>query len=234
MARTKGARDLDYDKKRRALVHKIASQLASRTLVRPSMRQIAAGADISVSTLQHYFGNRTLLMEAVFDEYHRIGLVHLERAKIPKGDLAESIEDFVRSFQRGLMAGGETRLIDLMAVSFGEGFLDPELSTAVFRRMINPAVEALMARMDQHIAAGHMAPTNTRTAAMLLVTPVLAAAFHREHYCDDRFDAEDFTRTLIRNWVLAYQASDNPKPQQGSPPVARSATACVVVDAEST
>ena len=73
MPRPKGVRDADYNNKRTALLHRMMEQVIGREPARPSMRQLADAAGVSVPTLRHYFGDRTAVFAAMLEEYRRLG-----------------------------------------------------------------------------------------------------------------------------------------------------------------
>src|SRR4029453_8388425 len=64
MARTSGSRNRDYDEKRVALLKHLDARLADLSKARPSFREMAAAAGVSVPTLRHYFRDRDGVLQA--------------------------------------------------------------------------------------------------------------------------------------------------------------------------
>jgi acyl-CoA synthetase (AMP-forming)/AMP-acid ligase II len=73
LSRTKGAKDLDHEAKRRDLLEKITLHLMARGGERASFRDLAAAAEVSPPTLRHYFGDRLAVIDAVLEECLRRG-----------------------------------------------------------------------------------------------------------------------------------------------------------------
>src|SRR5690348_12324286 len=65
LPRTKGVKNADYETKRRELLERMLPRFARLDLERPSLRQLAAAAEVTAPTLQHYFGDRTGVIAAL-------------------------------------------------------------------------------------------------------------------------------------------------------------------------
>lgn len=180
MPRPKGARDADYDEKRRALLRRMTERMMRREVARPSLRQLAESAGVSVPTLRHYFGDRAEVVEAMLEEYRRQGETRLAWVAQPQGPFASSIRQFAYAMIAGMTAPLPVRLGDVFAVGIAEGLLDAEIGPAALRNIVDPAVESCQARLESHIARGEMMPTDTRAAALMLLSPLLVAALHQD------------------------------------------------------
>src|SRR6187431_899049 len=64
MARTSGSRNRDYDDKRVALLKRLDPRLSDFSQARPSFREMAGAAGVSVPTLRHYFKDREGVVQA--------------------------------------------------------------------------------------------------------------------------------------------------------------------------
>ena len=64
MARTSGSRNRDYDDKRVALLKRLDPRLSDFSQTRPSFREMAGAAGVSVPTLRHYFKDREGVVQA--------------------------------------------------------------------------------------------------------------------------------------------------------------------------
>jgi AcrR family transcriptional regulator len=181
LARTKGARNADYDAKRSELLARLLPRFVDRGQGRPSLRQFAAAAGVTMPTLRHYFGDRSDVVGAVLEEYRRLGETRLERVATPAGDFASSIRGFARDLVAGLQAqGGPARLGDVFSASLSEGLADPEISPLALRYVLDPAVEALERRLNAHLERGEMRKADLRAAALTLIAPLLLAVLHQD------------------------------------------------------
>ena len=180
VSRPKGIRDQDYEAKRRALLQRMAVRLMSRDVARPSMRDLAAAAGVTVPTLQHYFGGRAQVIDAILEEQLRLGAHGLAAQRTSTAPFSNSMHDYARALVRALGANRDVRLGDLFAVSLAEGMVDPSISGSTLRHVLDPTIETLRARLKDHVARGDMIETDTRSAALMLMSPLLLAFFHQE------------------------------------------------------
>lgn len=184
MSRPKGARDAEYESKRQELLRRLTLRMMRREIARPSLRDLAAAAQVSVPTLRHYFGQRAEVVAAVLAEYHRAGRGRLDFIRVTEMAFADSIIDIARRIVRAFgEARQDIRLGDVFAVGLAEGLLDGDIAPSVLEHLIDPTVEALKARLDLHVARGEMIATDTRVAAMMLVSPLLVANLHQDQLC---------------------------------------------------
>jgi len=181
LSRPKGARDGDYDDKRSVLLRRITARLMRRETARPSFRQLAEAGDVSVPTLRHYFGDRPTLMAAILETYLEAGRRGLEAVAEPTGNLETSIRDYCAALLTAMRAPREARLGDVFAVSIAEGLLDAEIGPSTLRYIVDPSVDVLRRRLDAHVARGEMIATDTRAAALFLISPLLLAILHQDH-----------------------------------------------------
>jgi len=181
LSRPRGARDADYEAKRTLLLRRITTRLMRRETARPSFRQLAEAADVSAPTLRHYFGDRPKLMAAILEAYLEEGRRGLEAVAKPTGNLETSIRDYCAALLAAMRAPRDVRLGDVFAVSIAEGLLDAEIGPSALRYIIDPSVEVLQKRLDAHVARGEMVTTDTRAAALFLLSPLLLAILHQDH-----------------------------------------------------
>lgn len=180
MPRAKGVKNADYETKRRELLDRMLPRFACLDQERPSLRQLAAAADVTAPTLQHYFGDRTGVVGALLEEYRRRGEARLGRASQANGDFADSMRDFAHALVLGMQATSAVRLGDVMAASLCEGLGDPHVSPLALTYIIDPAVDALVTRLEQHAARGEMIQADLRAAALMLLSPLLLAVLHQD------------------------------------------------------
>ncbi len=180
MPRPKGSRDANHETKRRELLHRMTVRMMRREVVRPSMRELASSAQVSVPTLRHYFGGRGELMAAMLAECLRQGRQGLDAQSRSDQPFAQSMQDYALALVRALAAPRDVRLGDVFAVSLAEGLLDPEVSRPALEFIIDPTLETLEARLRVHMARGEMIQTDARGAALMLLSPLLLASLHQD------------------------------------------------------
>jgi hypothetical protein len=125
------------------------------------------------------------------------------------GGFDASVGEFAQAFVRGLQAPAKVRLGDMFAASLAEGLLDPAVSPTVLQAMLDPAVEALQARLERHIAYLEMRPADTRAAALMLLSPLLMAVLHQDQLGGSRTHAlklPALADELAAAFVRAYRA----------------------------
>jgi len=108
MARPAGARNVQFDQRRNALISKAQERLALQTGEPPSFRELALAAGVSVATLRHYFGTREALIKSVFAHHVKAGERHLQRTREiddAEIDLESSLKDFLTRIVRGWTEG---------------------------------------------------------------------------------------------------------------------------------
>lgn len=180
MPRPKGARDADYENRRSELLRSMTQHMMRRDSPRPSLRELAAAAQVSVPTLRHYFGARPQVIDAIFEECLKRGRHALDEQSRSERPFADSILDFSRTLVDAMAAEREVRLGDLFAVSLGEGLIDRGVSRSTLRHILDPTVATLAARLRTHVDRGEMIETDLRDAALMLVSPLLLASLHQD------------------------------------------------------
>jgi AcrR family transcriptional regulator len=210
VTRPKGTRDAHYETKRRELLRRMNVRTMRRELARPSLRELASAAEVTVPTLRHYFGGRPEVLSAMLEESLRLGREGLDAQRHSDKPFEDSIRDYAKALVRALNAPREVRLGDIFAVSLAEGLLDPSVSHATLNHIVDPTVEALEARLADHMARGEMVQADTRAAALMLISPLLLASLHQDQLQGaalrpmslDRM-ADDVAAAFVR----AYRAS---------------------------
>ena len=176
---------------------------------RPSLRELASAAGVSVPTLRHYFGARPQVIDAIFEDCLKLGQGGLDAQRQSEKPFAESIRDYVSALIRAMRAERDVRLGDLIAVGLGEGLLDTAVSRSTLRHILDPTVAALEARLRLHLARGEMIETDVRAAALMLVSPLLLAALHQDQLCgaaETPMRLEDTALAIGEAFVRAFAA----------------------------
>lgn len=179
MVRTRGARNEDYEAKRRLLLESLRQRLRQPGPA-PSERDLAAAAGITVPTLKHYFGDRAGVLRAIFEDEFRIGNMPggpLHVASLPTGAFADSVRDALVFLDAGLVFGG---LMHSHALGLTEGFQASAAADAYVSFILDPTVDAIAKRLRLHQERGEMVDTaDARIAALQLVSPLIFGRIHQ-------------------------------------------------------
>lgn len=181
MPRPKGARDADYEEKRLELLRRMTLRVMRRETARPSFRQLAQAAEVSVSTLRYYFGDRAGVISAILENYLRDGLDRLEQIATASKPFEASIRDYGMAMLQGFRAPRQVKLGDVFAIAIAEGLLDPDIGPSALAFVVDPSVETLQRRLQRHVARGEMRQVDTRAAALMLISPLLLTILHQDH-----------------------------------------------------
>lgn len=203
MSRPKGSRDADHEAKRRDLLAKMTLHMVRRDGARPSLRELATAAEVSVPTLRHYFGDRAQTIDAVLAECLRRGRPGLDAQRCSDKPFDQSVADYAADLVLALTAPKTVRLGDVFAISLAEGFLDPSMGPSALTHILDPTLEALQARLREHVERGEMIDTELRAAAMVLVSPLLLACLH-QHQLHGHVTSPMVMSTLVYDVVAAF------------------------------
>lgn len=208
MARPRGARDADHDSKRRQLVTLIRQRLAAVGETKPSLRQLAEAAGVTVPTLRHYFGSREEVIGAVLLDWRREGEPHLAFSKLPLDDVTASVNECVRNLVLGFRDFG---VGTILAIGSIEGIFHPQLGPQYLDLILEPTLQAIEARLAAHVERGDLVDCDPRLAAIMLVAPVALAVQHQRQLGGDVMRPLDIDR-LGREVADTFLKSHLPRP----------------------
>jgi AcrR family transcriptional regulator len=194
--------------KRSALLRKISARLIQLDDTRPSLRQLAFAAGVTVPTLRHYFGSRDDLVQAALEEFFLLGERYLEQGAEPKGDLDESIRSFLNSLTQVMLGG--PKLGDMIAIAFLEGFYNKRLGPTALNTVIEPPLQAMEKRLAAHQARGELRDVDVRYAAIMLISPLIVACLHQQQMFGDQVRPLDFQPLIdsaASSFITAYGVS---------------------------
>jgi len=194
----------------------MSRHMMRRESPRPSLRELASAAGVSVPTLRHYFGARTQVVDAIFEECLKLGREGLDAQRHSDKPFPESIHDYAHALVEALGAESSIHLGDLFAVGLGEGLLDVAVSRSTLRHILEPTIAILESRLDSHVARGEMIDTDVKVAALMLISPLLVASLHQNQLQGDverPMSLEATTDTVSAAFVRAYRS---PSPAQAT------------------
>lgn len=205
MGRPRGSRNADYHDKRRELARKVAKTLVAAPADHTSLRELARAADVSVSTMRHYFEDRTGLVEAALVEMGTTAQGYLDHAV---GELTGPPQERLESWLHVLVdAWTRYRVGRAHAVGLAEG-LYADCGPSYVQHLYRPFYEATVRVLSTLQAEGQLDFTNVRRAALVLLAPVQTALSLQESLkANDtvRVDLvhliEDHVERFLRGWV---------------------------------
>ncbi len=152
------------------------ARLRSREEGPPSWRDLAAAAGVSLSSLTHHFGRRDDIVRAIMEDERAHGAAPMAIMAEPSGPFPVSVRDAVDHLAAGLLHADLDRMI---AAGLAEGLGHPVLGPAFVGILLEPILQAVETRLDQHVREGEMRPGETRVAAVALAAPVIVAVLHQ-------------------------------------------------------
>jgi AcrR family transcriptional regulator len=184
-------------------------RIMRREVARPSLRQLAEAAGVTVPTLRHYFGGRSEVMTAVLEAYRQAGGRRLDALATPQVPFEESVRQFAFGLLIAVQAPRDVKLGDVFAVSIAEGLLDAQIGPAALEYIVDPSVDVLQSRLRHHIERGEMIEADTRAAALMLLSPLLVAVLHQQHMGGAACNPVDLPRAteeICAAFIRAYKA----------------------------
>lgn len=177
MGRPAGARNAGYDERRREL----AAAVVPRVLEEgppPSLRELAAAAQVSVPTLRHYFESRDGVVAAALGEMLLLGEPHYRAIATPtRGDVRASLAWVLGSVVQGWREHGVGRFY---RAGLTEGLGHVQLGPAFLDALLEPLLQASERRLDLHAQWGELHLDDVRAAALQLVSPLFLALLHQD------------------------------------------------------
>jgi len=175
MPRPAGVRNRDFEKKREVLLDTLTEFALNDDLRSPSLRQFAIAARASEPTLRHYFGDRRGVVIAILGHINKRGLPIWDVVRTPSSDPASAVEEYFRVTRAGMVHGGFAR-----AHAFGiiEGIADEAVGQAYLEHLLDPALEAVRAKLTD-TPGGTISAENGRAAAFMMLSPILVMTLHQ-------------------------------------------------------
>lgn len=205
--RTHGAKNADHQSKRAAMVAAIAPMVMRAAPERPSLREMAKAAGVSVNNLRHYFGTREGVLEAVFEAMGRAGEPYIRRAisftslPAPLG-LRRLLEEIVAAWTPEALGG-------LHRSGISEGLGSEQLGPAYLQHLLDPTLMLAEQMLEIWRARGELdiAEDQLRTAGLALLAPLMLALLHQRGLGGARkrpLDLEDFIKTHVDGFLRGW------------------------------
>jgi AcrR family transcriptional regulator len=224
MGRPKGARSEGYESRRREILKRLTLRLSQHDAMHASYRDLAEAAEVSISTLQHYFGRRADIVIAVLIEAHSLGAPYLVHMSRPSGSFETSVRDALHYLRVGFERFG---LDDLHALGFAEGLRNREIGPVFVDQVLEPSINAVTERLAEHQRRGEMLQDeDARMAALLLLSPMLVIFLHQKDLGGRNkypADLDVMVELHVRAFVIAHQKNQITAKSERSTPKERSA-----------
>lgn len=205
--RTYGAKNADHDAKRAAMIAAIAPVVMRAAPERPSLREMAKAAGVSVNNLRHYFATREGVLEAVFEAMGIAGEPHIRRAigftdlPAPLG-LRRLLEEIIAAWTPDELGG-------LHRSGISEGLGSEELGPAYVEHLLEPTLTVVERMLDIWRERGEVriVEDQLRVAALALMAPAMLALLHQRGLGGRRLRPLDFAEFIdthvegfLRGW----------------------------------
>lgn len=208
MGRTVGARNADFDQRRKALIEKARERLSTQDGSTPSFRELALAAGVSVPTLRHYFGTREALIKAVFANALEGAAVHLSRARSVDSE-RDDLETSLVAFLNRVVVGWTTGNVgSLHRIGLAEGLRNRGTGLDYLVDVLEPTLQALETRLATYVAQGVIVDCDTRHAGLMLLSPIILALLHQHDLGGTRcrpLDIHALIREHVRVFARAYR-----------------------------
>ena len=176
MARRKGSRSEDYEKRRRALAFSVFKCIMEQG--HPSFNAMAEAAEVSRPTLRHYFTDREGAVRAALEVAAEAGEPHVRSLLlIPTEDPEACLKQILTATARGWQEFGVGRLHH---VGLKTGLDDALTGQTYLTHILEPLQQALEEVLEGLIASGHFRPHCTRLGALNLLAPLTLALLHQD------------------------------------------------------
>lgn len=181
VARTKGARNLDYDERRTALARQLSRGLQRGDAVPAALADLAATAGVSTTTLRHYFGDRDGVIAAVLETARLDAAGYIGAGADASGRPPEqSVPDLLLGV---VLAWRQHGLDQLLTGALSVGLGSRTRGPAVVTELLEPLLAGTERLLVAHASSGQLPwldETAARAAALALVAPVLLALLHQD------------------------------------------------------
>jgi AcrR family transcriptional regulator len=207
--RTYGAKNADHEAKRAAMVDAIAPVVMRAAPERPSLREMAKAAGVSVNNLRHYFGTREGVLEAVFAAMGIAGEPYIRRA-LGFTDLPVSL-GLRRLLEEIVAAWTPDQLGGLHRSGISEGLGSAELGPAYIEYLLEPTLAVVEQMLDIWRERGEVGidEAQLRAAALAVMAPVMLALLHQRGLQGERLRPLDFAAFIethvdgfLRGWGM--------------------------------
>jgi AcrR family transcriptional regulator len=206
VGRRPGSRNADYELTRDAMLAKLRTVLAASGGMRLSLRELAARVDCEPRTLRHYFGDRTDLLQALFEHDHRVGLPALHIvADGELGPVRDSLRRMLEFVRRGFINGG---LTDVHIVGLSAGLEQRGLGHSYLAELLEPTLQSLEKRIERHQKQGDLKARNARHAALQLLGSALLVFLHQHALGGKQqrlLDESAFLDDIVDDFLAAHQ-----------------------------
>lgn len=196
MGRPRGSRNRDYEQTRHALATQMGPHLLREGGEPATLSDLSAAAQVSPTTLKHYFTDR----DGVFDAVMQAALVdsraYLDAASDPGDPGDQSAEQALTGLLLGTVhAWRRYGLGRLFACSLALGLESSRRGPAFLDGLLEPFLQTAERALAVHVERDQLPHVDVRATALSLVSPVVLALLHQDNLGGAgtrRLDVEQF------------------------------------------
>jgi AcrR family transcriptional regulator len=190
------------------MVASIAPVVMHAAPARPSLREMAKAAGVSVNNLRHYFGTREGVLEAVFEAMGHAGKPYVAEAM---GYTSMPVEQGLRTMVGRIVEGWTPEgLGGLHRSGISEGLGSEALGPAYVEYILEPTLVAVERMLEVWRDRGEVEVADLRTAALGLMAPVVLALLHQRGLGGSGcrpLDIEPFLDAHVEGFLRGYAAA---------------------------
>ncbi|MCK6511709.1 TetR/AcrR family transcriptional regulator [Myxococcota bacterium] len=217
MGRPVGRTNKGHETEKQRLAGLIAARLLQTDGTNASFQELAETCAVSRATLRHYFQDHHGAVQAAIDSLAQQGDVHI--ASVVSADLGtarDAISALIRLFALAWQRYG-VGAIQRMGLAIG--LHDAQIGPFYIQKLLEPTLQAFEQRLQIHIQRGELRPMDTRTGALLLLSPLILALLHQDQLggrtCRP-LDIDAFLSEHLEAFFRAWSATP-PLPEQEPP-----------------
>ncbi len=213
MGRPAGVRNHDYQATREAIARKALGAVLEQG-AQASLHDLARAAEVSISTLRHYFGDRSSVVAEALRTVKRDAARYIASMADP-GDLGfvASFAKLARDLAGVWVPAGVGRVF---TAGMGAGLFDETAGPGYLDGVLEPAVLATEERLRVHARRGEADldaddDLAVRTAALAFLSPLLVALIHQHGLSGTRcrpLAIDAFVEAYVARFAKAYEKNE--------------------------
>lgn len=207
MARKAGDRNRDFELKRTQILDALERRLLAEDASRISMNEMAAAAEVSVSSLRQHLGDRAEVMAAVLARQGTHGAPYLA---MTRAEPVLALEPSLQTLMQQMLLALERGLGTIVSNGLSMGLRDVKVGPSFVENILEPILQSVEIRLDWHQKRGELGPCDLRVAALALVSPLVLGVLHQHGLCGNTvrpLSLPDMLRVHVGQFIRAYGIS---------------------------
>lgn len=212
MARTKGARNANYEERRRDLARRALEAFIDDNGTPRSFRAIARALETDPSTLRHYFGDADGLFRATFETLYEDARAFADDVRAL---LDQPPEVALLGAAQSLVEGWRIGVGHICHVAMVAGLASPVRGPIAVDTFFEPIYRLTEELVSAYADRGALIVDDPREVSWTLISPVLMALVHQDSLgggAQHPMDIDAFCERHVRRVVGGIAPKSKPKP----------------------